>query len=83
MVFILPTGRFPNRRPGTDANSSTTTAASADSSATPLATDTSSPHRSARMEAGHGAGGAATTAPAWLFFSFFQNAIICVKNVDK
>jgi hypothetical protein len=36
------------------------------------------------MEAGDGAGGAATTTPAWLvFFSFFQNAITCVKNVDK
>jgi hypothetical protein len=34
------------------------------------------------MEAGDGAGGAATTAPAWLVF-FFQNAITCVKNVDK
>jgi hypothetical protein len=51
---------------------------------TPLATDTSSPHRSARMEAGDGVGGAATTAPTWLvFFLFFQNAITCVKNVDK
>jgi hypothetical protein len=37
------------------------------------------------MEAGDGAGGVATTAPAWLvfFFFFFQNAIACVKNVDK
>jgi hypothetical protein len=35
------------------------------------------------MEAGDGAGGAATTAPAWLAFFFFQNAITCVKNVDK
>jgi hypothetical protein len=36
------------------------------------------------MEAGGEAGGAATTAPTWLFcFSFFQNAITCVKNVDK
>jgi hypothetical protein len=35
------------------------------------------------MEAGDGAGGATTTAPTWLFFLFFQNAITFVKNVDK
>jgi hypothetical protein len=36
------------------------------------------------MEAGDGVGGATTTAPAWLVFSFFfQNAITRVKNVDK
>jgi hypothetical protein len=36
------------------------------------------------MEAGDGAGSAAMTAPAWLvFFFLFQNAITCIKNVDK
>jgi hypothetical protein len=69
---LLPTGRFPNRRPGTAADCSADST-SADSSAPPLATDTSSPHRSARMEAGDGAGTATTTAPAWfVFFSLFS-----------
>jgi hypothetical protein len=31
------------------------------------------------MEAGDGAGGAATTAPAWLFFSFFKMQLHVLK----
>jgi hypothetical protein len=59
----------------------------------PLATDTSSPHRSAPMEAGDGADGTATTTPTWfIFFFFFKmklhvlkmwiNAITCVQVVS-
>jgi hypothetical protein len=46
----------------------------------PLATDASSHPfiSSGRMEAGDGASGVATTAPAQFFF-FFQNPITCVE----
>jgi hypothetical protein len=49
----------------------------------PLGTDTSSPHRSARMEAGDGPTAQQRQPRLGWFFSFFQNAITCVKNVDK
>jgi hypothetical protein len=84
---LLPVVRLPNRRPGTDADSSTTAdctaAASADSSATPA----HHRHLISSPLGTHGGRGwgrrRSNDSPGLVFFLFFQNAITCVKNMDK
>jgi hypothetical protein len=83
---LLPAGRFPNRRPVTaaDYSAAADSAASADSSAAPARHR----HLISSPFATHGGQGwgrrRSNDSPGLVgFFLFFQNAITCVKNVDK
>jgi hypothetical protein len=80
---LLPAGRFPNRRPGTDADSSTTAdstaAASADSSAAPARHR----HLISSPLGTHGGRGwgrrRSNDNSAWLFFLFFKMQLHVLK----